>query len=56
MEEVREHLQDIIDVGAIRNSESQYSSNVVIVLKKDGPICFCVDFRKLNNHVILFPT
>ena len=52
MEEVREHLQDIIDVGEIRNSESPYSSNVVIALKKDGSVCFCVDLRKLNNHIV----
>ena len=52
MEEAREHLQEIIEVGPIRNSESQYSSYVVIVLKKDGSICFCVVLRKLNNHIV----
>ena len=40
----------MLDAGAIRNSESPYSSNVVIVRKKDGSICFCVDFLKLNSH------
>ena len=41
-----------MDVGAIRDSESPYSSNVVIVRKNDGSIHFCVDFRKLNNRTI----
>ena len=41
-----------MDAGAIRDSESPYSSNVVIVRKKDGSIRFFVDFRKLNNHTI----
>ena len=52
IEEVREHLHEMLDAGAIRNSESPYSSNVVIVRKKDGSIRFCVDFRKLNSRTI----
>ncbi|MCG7878320.1 MAG: hypothetical protein JAY78_18545, partial [Candidatus Thiodiazotropha taylori] len=50
--EVREHLKEMIEAGAIRPSTSPYSSNVVIVRKKDGTIRFCVDFRKLNNKTI----
>ncbi|MCG8110256.1 MAG: reverse transcriptase family protein, partial [Candidatus Thiodiazotropha taylori] len=50
--EVREHLKEMIEAGAIRPSTSPYSSNVVIVRKKDGTIRFCVDFRKLNNRTI----
>ncbi|MEW8316224.1 MAG: reverse transcriptase domain-containing protein [Candidatus Thiodiazotropha endolucinida] len=52
IEEVREHIQEMLQAGAIRNSESPYSSNVVIVRKKDGSIRFCVDFRKLNSRTI----
>ena len=51
-QEVREHLQEMLNAGAIRPSKSPYSSNVVIVRKKDGTIRFCVDFRKLNNRTI----
>ena len=42
----------MLEAGALRPSESPYSSNVVIVRKKDGSIRFCVDFRKLNNKTI----
>ena len=52
IEEVKEHLQEMMDAGAIRGSESPYSSNVVIMRKEDGSIRFCVDFRKLNNRTI----
>ena len=49
---MKEHLQEMMEAGAIRPSHSPYSSNVVIVRKKDGSIRFCVDFRKLNNKTI----
>ena len=52
IEEVREHVQEMLQGDVIRNSESPFSSNVVIVRKKDGTIRFCFDFRKLNNRTI----
>ncbi|XP_052777891.1 uncharacterized protein LOC128215224 [Mya arenaria] len=49
-EEVRQHLKDMVDCGAIRESDSPYSSNVVLVRKKDGSLRFCLDFRMLNSR------
>ena len=48
-EEVKTHLQDMINCGWIRDSKSPYSSPVVCVRKKDGSLRLCVDYRQLNS-------
>ena len=49
VEEVREHIQEMLDGGAIRPSQSPWCNAVVLVHKKDGGLRFCIDFHKLNN-------
>ena len=49
--EVKEHLHEILSIGPIRLSTSQWTSNVVIVRKKGGTIGLCKDFRKLNSKI-----
>ena len=39
----------MLKAGTIRPSHSPYSSHIVIVMKKNGTIRFCVDFRTLNS-------
>ena len=51
-EEVRNHLQDMLKVGAIRKSTSPWASPVILVRKKDGSLRFCIDLRKLNSRTI----
>ncbi|KAL7872249.1 hypothetical protein SRHO_G00072320 [Serrasalmus rhombeus] len=51
-EAVRLHLQELRDANIIRESESPFSSPIVVVKKKNGAIRLCVDYRKLNNQTI----
>ena len=51
-EEVREHLKELLDAGAIRESNSPFSSNFVLVRKSDGSLRMCIDFRTLNKRTI----
>ncbi|RXN13805.1 Retrovirus-related Pol polyprotein from transposon 412 [Labeo rohita] len=49
---VRRHLQELTAAGIIRESESPFSSPIVVVRKKDGSVRLCIDFRKLNSQTI----
>ena len=51
-EEVKAHLQEMVEVGAIRRSFSPWASAVVLVRKKDGGLRFCIDLCKLNNRSV----
>ena len=51
-EEVKAHLQEMMEVGAIRRSFSPWASAVVLVRKKDGGLRFCIDLCKLNNRTV----
>ena len=39
----------MLDVGAIKPSNSAWSNAVILVRKKDGGLRFCIDFRCLNS-------
>ena len=45
-EEVRNHLQEMLKLGAIRRSCSPWASAIVLVRKKNGKLRFCIDLRK----------
>ena len=51
-EEVKKHLKEMMDIGAIQKSSSPWASAVVLVRKKDGGLRFCIDLRQLNAHTI----
>ena len=48
LEEVCASLRDMLEAGVICPSQSPWCNAVVLVRKKDGNLCFCVDFRYLN--------
>lgn len=52
VEAVRRHLQELLAAGVIRESESPYSSPIVVVRKKNNDIRLCIDYRKLNQQTI----
>ena len=47
-QEVRQHLKEMLDHGVIRESQSPFASNIVLVRKKYDSLRFCIDFRILN--------
>ena len=50
LEDVHTSLRDMLDMGVICPSQSPWCNMVVLVWKKDGSLCFCVDFCRLNAH------
>ena len=48
LEEVKDHLDHMLDVGAIKPSISAWSNVIVLVQKKDRGLRFCIDFQRLN--------
>ena len=51
VEEVRNHLREMLESGAIRPSQSTWCNAMVLVRKRDGSLCFCIDFHHLNAHM-----
>ena len=50
--DVRAHIQEMLDIGAIHWLHIPWASTVVLVWKKDGGLRFCIDLRKLNNQTV----
>ena len=50
--EVKNHVNDMLANGWIKQSYSPYSSPMVCARKKCGGLRLCIDFRKLNKKTI----
>ena len=50
VEAVREHLQEMLDGGAIRPSQSPWCNVLVLVHNKDGGLRFYINFPRLNTR------
>ena len=44
------HMKEMLEVGVICSSQSPWCNTVVLVCKKEGGLCFCNDFCKLNTR------
>lgn len=47
-DKLREIVQDLLANNVIEESDSPYASPILLVKKKTGDVCMCVDYRKLN--------
>ena len=50
VEKVWEHLQEMLDGGAIPPSQSLWCNTVVLVCKKGRGLRVCIDFHRLNSR------
>ena len=51
VEEVRNHLREMLESGAIRPSQSTWCDGVILVRKKDGSLHFCINFQCLDMPI-----
>ena len=50
--EEEKHLTKLLDTGIIVPSTSEWASPTVLIWKSDGTICYCLDYRKLNDCTV----
>lgn len=48
----KEELERMFAMDVIEPTKIKWASPIMFVAKKDDTICFCVDYRKLNEVVI----
>lgn len=52
LEEVRQHIQSLLDANIIKPSSSPFASPIVLIRKKSGQLRLCVDYRKINARTV----
>ena len=54
-EQIEEQVKQLSEKGYVEPSRSLYGANIIPVVKKDGNVRLCVDYRKLNAKTIVTP-
>ena len=49
---ISDQVNDLLELGIVERTNSEWSSPVLLVKRKDGTLRFCVDFRRLNEITI----
>jgi hypothetical protein len=51
-DEIEKAIKELLAMGHIRSSNTSFTSSVVLVMKKDGTMRMCIDYRALNKKTI----
>ena len=51
-DEIEKAIKEMLAMGHTRPSSSPFASSVALVLKKDGTMRMCIDYRILNKKTI----
>ncbi|XP_027182156.1 uncharacterized protein LOC113780563 [Coffea eugenioides] len=52
LKELKMQLQDLLERGIVRESDSPWGAPVLFAKKKDGSLRLCIDYRELNEGTI----
>jgi hypothetical protein len=51
-DDIEKAIKELLVMGHMRPSNIPFASSVVLVLKKDGTMRICIDYRALNKKTI----